>query len=76
MHVEGHFRMRPERLHDRRPDGDVGHEMAVHHVDMDQIGARGLDRLDLCAQPREIRGKDRGRDSDGVGHGALSAGFP
>ena len=63
MHVERLFGVGPQRLHHRRADGDVGHEMAVHHIDMDEIGARRLDRLDLGAQPREIGRQDRRRDA-------------
>ena len=64
MHVERLFGVGPKRLHHRRSDGDVGHEMAVHHIDMDEIGARRLDRLDLRAQPGKIGRQDRRRDSD------------
>ena len=41
--VERQVRVRPQRLHHVRADGDVGHEMAVHHVDMHPVGAGGLD---------------------------------
>ena len=54
--------------HDRA-DGDVGHETAVHHVDMDPIGPGRVDGADLLAQAREIGRQDRGRDEDGAGHG-------
>ena len=61
MHVERFFRVRAERLHHGRSDGDVGHEMAVHHIDMDEIGACLLDGLDFRAQSREIGGQNRRR---------------
>ena len=70
MHVERLFRMRLDRFHDRRADGDIGHEMAVHDIDMDEIGARLLDRLDLGAQAREIGRKNGRSDADGAGHAA------
>ena len=40
--------------------------MAVHHIDVDPVGARRLDGLDLRAQPGEIRRQDGGRDQDGL----------
>ena len=36
--------------------------MSVHDVAMDHPGARGHHLFDLRAQPREVRGQDRGRD--------------
>ena len=44
--------------------------MAVHHVDMDPVGAGRVDRAHLLAQPREIGGEDRGGDADRLLHGA------
>ena len=54
MHIERFLGVRPDRFDDLRPDGDVGHEMAVHDVDMNEVGARRFDRLDLGPQAREI----------------------
>ncbi len=42
MHVENLLAVRAQRLHHVRPDGDVGHEMPVHHVHMDPVGSGGL----------------------------------
>ena len=64
MDVEGQLGVRPQRLHHRRADGDVGHEMPVHHVDMDVVGPGLLDRAHLLPQPREIGREDRRRDTD------------
>ena len=43
--------------------------MAIHHIDMDPVGAGGVDRADLLAQPREIGGEDGRRDADRLLHG-------
>ena len=43
MHVERLGGVRAQRLHHRRADGDVGHEMPVHHIDVDPVGAGGVD---------------------------------
>ena len=44
MHVEGLFGERPQCLHDSGADGNIGHKMAIHHVDVDPVGAGGLNR--------------------------------
>ena len=38
--------------------------MAIHHIDVNQIGAATLDSRDGLAQHREIGGEDRGRDEE------------
>ena len=45
-----------------------GHEMAVHHVDMDPVGARRVDGADLLAEPGEIGREDGGGDTDRLLH--------
>jgi hypothetical protein len=69
MHVEWLGRVRPERLHHRGANGDVGHEMAVHDVDMDPVGPGHVDGADFLAQPRKIGRQDR-RGNQGCGHGS------
>ena len=54
VHVERLVGVLAQRLHDVRADGDIGHEMPVHHVDMHPVGAGGLDRAHLLAEPGEI----------------------
>ena len=68
MHVERLLGVGPDRLHDVRPDRDVRHEVAVHDVDMDPVGAGGIDGADLLAELREIRGEDRRGDDQWAGH--------
>jgi len=53
-------RVRAERLHHHRSDGEVGDEMPVHHVDVNPVGAGRVDGADLLAQFGEIGGKDGG----------------
>ena len=71
MHVHHRRHMRPKRRHDRRADGQVGHEMPVHHIHMHPVRARRLDRPHLLAQPREIGRQDGGGDLDRAGEGRL-----
>ena len=58
----GLARVRAQRLHHRRADREVGHEMAVHHVDVDPVGAGRVDRAHFLAQPGEVGGQDRRGD--------------
>ena len=49
--------MRAQGSHHRRTDRDVWHEMAVHDVDMNPIGASAGNSPDFLAEFREIGGK-------------------
>ena len=42
--------MGPKRGDDGRPEGDVGHEMPVHHVEVNPVGAGRGDFADLLAE--------------------------
>jgi hypothetical protein len=66
MRVEDLLGVRAHRLDDIGTVGNVGDEMPVHHVEMDPVGARGIDRTYLFAQPGEIRRQDRRRDDEGA----------
>ena len=68
MDVEGFLGVRAQRLHHIRPDRDVGHEVAVHHVNMDPVGAGGVDRAHLLAELREVGGEN-GRCDKKRAHG-------
>ncbi len=48
-----------QRLAHHRPDGQVGHVMIVHHVEVDDIGPGGQHILDLLPQAGEVSGQDR-----------------
>ncbi|MPL73717.1 hypothetical protein SDC9_19523 [bioreactor metagenome] len=77
VHVHHRLDMRPDRLHQRRAEGQVRHEMPIHHVDMDPIGTLRFDRADLLPEVGEIGRENRRRDLDGAvkaGHGILGAG--
>ena len=69
MHVERLLGVGPDRFDDIRADRNVGHEMAVHDVDMDPVGAGGIDRADLLAELGEIGGEDRRGDDERTVHG-------
>ena len=47
-----------QAFHHRRPDGDVGHKMAVHDVDVDDRAAAALGRGNLVRQMGKIRRED------------------
>jgi len=68
VQVERHLRPLADRLHHRRTDGDVGDELPVHHVDVEHVGPRELDRLHLFSQACEIGGEDGRGDAEGSRH--------
>src|SRR5262249_866105 len=51
-------------LHDRRADGEIRHEVAVHDIEVKQIRAR-FDGRDLLSESAEVGPKQRGGDADG-----------
>ena len=53
-------------LDDREPDADVGHEDAVHDVDVDEVSAGRFDRGDLLAEPAKVSRQDRRSDRDAI----------
>jgi hypothetical protein len=58
---------RANRSYDQWANRDVGHETAVHDVDVDPIRASAVDRLDFSLKPAKISGKDRGGNSQRLG---------
>ncbi len=66
MRVEDFFGVRADRLDDVGAIGNVGDEMAVHHIEMDPVGAGRIDGANLFAEPGEIRSQDRRCDDEGA----------
>jgi hypothetical protein len=62
MDVERQRGRLAHELDHRWAEGEVGHEVAVHHVDVDPIGAGVADRAHLLGEPAEVGAEDRGRD--------------
>jgi len=54
--------MRPDGANDRRANRDVRHEVTIHHVDVDEVGARRFNCGDFGA---ELRGNQGGLVSAG-----------
>ena len=65
VHVEGLVRVRAHRRDDRRPEGDVGHEMPIHHVEVEHVGAGRRHRAHFGAEHREVGGQDGRQDLQG-----------
>ena len=65
-----------QRFHDRRANGQVRHEVAVHHVDVKPIGPARLGRGGGIGQSSEIGRQDRGREQWRVQRVPLSRGNP
>ena len=62
VHVERPRRDALDRPHHRRADRDVGDEVAVHHVHVNQIGAAALGGRDVAPERREVGRQDRRRE--------------
>ena len=56
------------RRHDVGPERDVGHELTVHDVPLDPVGARRLQRGDLVPETGEISRQHRGHNEDRAAH--------
>ena len=72
-HHQVHVDRRPDavlaqRLAHQGPDGQVGHVMVVHHVEVHEVRARGQYRVDLRPQAGDIGRQDR-RSHPGTRHG-------
>ena len=57
-----------DRCDDVRPERQVRHELPVHHVPLDEVDARLLERDDFVAEPREVGGQHGRDDHDRQGH--------
>ena len=68
MRFQGQARHPPQRPDDRRTHRKIGHEMPVHHVDVDAIRAGSLRLGDLIAQAGEIGRQDRRSKLYGARH--------
>jgi hypothetical protein len=53
-----------ERLHNRRSDRDVRHEVSIHHIHMNPICPRSLGLRNLLTQTCEVCGKNRRSEFD------------
>ena len=62
VHVQDRAGGLAERLDHGRPNGDIGHEMAVHDVHMEHAAADRLERGNLLAQTRKIGRENRWQD--------------
>ena len=54
VHVERDGRHLVDRPHDQRAERDVRHEVAVHHVEVQEVGAAALHALDFGCERPEI----------------------
>ena len=62
MHIEGARGNSFDGANDRLADRDVRDEVAIHDVDVDQIGAPALDGRDLAAEIQKVRRQNGWRD--------------
>ena len=57
VHVERRLAERPDRLAHHRPDGEVGHVVVVHHVEVHQVGAGAITAR--TSSPSRAKSADR-----------------
>ena len=66
MSVEALVAAGPDGAHQIRTEGEVGDEVSVHDVEVDPIGAGGVDGTDLLAETCKVGREDRRGDQDAV----------
>jgi len=57
VNVEKFCRVFSDLLDDELPEGDVGHEVAVHHVEVKPVGFGGVDKVDGLIEAAEVCGE-------------------
>ncbi|MDT4859926.1 hypothetical protein FQZ97_944580 [compost metagenome] len=62
-----------QRRADHRADGQVGHVVVVHHVEVDDVRPGGEHLVDFLAQAGEVGGKNRRGDGEGLHADCLEA---
>ena len=67
MHVQGQPRHAANRLDDRDAEADVGHEVPVHDVEVENPHPRLFQPADLVGQTRTVESQQRRPDQRGAG---------
>ena len=60
--IKGQISAAAELRHNRGPEGDVGNEMPVHDIEVDDVRSAPVHLGDLLAQTTEVGGKKGGGD--------------
>ena len=55
VHVDGQIGYGAELFDERYADRKVGHEMPIHHIDMDDIGPCFFEHADIALHIHEVR---------------------
>ena len=66
VHIQRNGARGLDPLDHLRAEGEVRHEVVVHHVDVHEVG--GGDAADFGLHVHEVGGQDAGVDADAVGH--------
>jgi hypothetical protein len=61
----------PDGRTDHRPDAEIGHEVIVHHIEMDEIGTGRFDCTHLLAKTSKIGREEAGRDQNWTIRGTI-----
>ena len=65
VNFQRHVRDRPQPPDDVWPEREIGHEMTVHHVDVNPVGPSPLRLGHLLSQARRVSRKNRRGKLDG-----------
>jgi hypothetical protein len=69
VHVLELGRCSGHRFHDGQAEADVGHEHAVHHVDVEAVGRAAVDHAGGAVQMAEVGRQDAGENQVLGAHG-------
>ena len=69
MHIERNLRDLLQLGNEGDAQRKVGHKMAIHHIDVDEIGASTLEHADIMFEVHEIRRQNGRRNLDVTEHG-------
>ena len=68
MHIEWPGRNPFQASDNWYADGDVGHEVSVHDIDVNETGTTALDICDAAAKIGKVRGQNGWSDDRECGH--------
>ena len=67
MRIEQHAARLADAFDDGGTERDVRHEVTVHHIEMDDVGAGGSGARDLLVETPEIGSQNRRRHENPIG---------
>ena len=66
VHIQRLAGDRPQGLNDHGANGDVGHEAAIHHIDVNPVGTSLVNGPNVLSKLGKISRKDGGGNNQGL----------